>query len=647
MKNLLRGWRRRLLLLLLLFGSAFLLASPHLFGQAPLQIEDVQGSHHLSPFNGQAVQNIGGIVTATTQDGFFLQDDQLDRNPASSAAIFVFGGRKPDVQVGDKVAVSGIVTEFRPGNPQPEGNPNNLTLTQIGDVAKGGLPQPPAQVRVLSSQNPLPSATRIGQGGRQQPVRLIRQGAMGGNVENPKSRFVPSQYGMDFYESLEGMRVELREAQVVGATDERGVFYLVPDRGRLATGMNPRGGITVRKLGTNPYLDGDLNPERIAVDDTLLALQPGSSRSPRLNVGDRLDQISGILSYEFSHYRLLPIQPLPQRLVHPGNLQREKTSLQGDAHHLTIASFNVENLNPGAAQSKDFKFTGNRITAIAEAIVSSLGSPDIVGLQEVQDNSGPEDDGVVAADQTARLLVAAIAAAGGPTYQYIDIPPLNNQEGGQPGGNIRVAFLFNPQRVQLMSGQAGRGDATTATTVLAGGGLSLSPGRIDPLNPAFRETRKSLVAQFRFREQDFVVINNHWSSKRGDQPLYGPNQPPDLPSNQQRQTQAAIVHQFVQTLLSQNPATKVIVLGDLNDFGFSPPLETLKGQPPLLVNLAEQLPEVERYSYVFQGNAQELDHVLVSSALQPRAQFDIVHLNAEFHTQLSDHDPCVARLLLP
>jgi predicted extracellular nuclease len=57
-----------------------------------------------------------------------------------------------------------------------------------------------------------------------------------------------------------------------------------------------------------------------------------------------------------------------------------------------------------------------------------------------------------------------------------------------------------------------------------------------------------------------------------------------------------------------------------------------------------------RYSYVFEGNAQALDQILVNQALSDvlvPGSYDIVHVNAEFAYHASDHDPQVARFLLP
>ena len=58
-----------------------------------------------------------------------------------------------------------------------------------------------------------------------------------------------------------------------------------------------------------------------------------------------------------------------------------------------------------------------------------------MGLEEIQDNTGPTNDGTVAADQTLQKLVDAIAAAGGPAYRWREIDPTNDTDGGQPGGN--------------------------------------------------------------------------------------------------------------------------------------------------------------------------------------------------------------------
>jgi hypothetical protein len=139
------------------------------------------------------------------------------------------------------------------------------------------------------------------------------------------------------------------------------------------------------------------------------------------------------------------------------------------------------------------------------------------------------------------------------------------------------------------------------------------------------------------------VIANHFNSKGGDQPLFGRFQPPVRSSEAQRHQQAQIVNDFVDDILDADANANVIVLGDINDFEFSETVEILEGDE--LTTLMRILPPNERYSYVFEGNSQVLDQILASdNVLRFPVQYDVVHVNAEFAEQASDHDPQVARI---
>jgi predicted extracellular nuclease len=267
-----------------------------------------------------------------------------------------------------------------------------------------------------------------------------------------------------------------------------------------------------------------------------------------------------------------------------------------------------------------------------------------VNLEEIQDNNGPAvvGDGVVAADQTLQKFTDAIVTAGGPRYEWREIDPQDLADGGQPGGNIRVGFLFNPTRVSFVDRPGG--DATTAVAVRADHGkaqLTLSPGRVDPANPAWTDSRKPLAGEFVFHGRTVFVIANHFISKGGDQPTHGRFQPPTRSSEVQRAQQATVLHDFVDKLLAADQNVNVIVAGDLNDYPFSSTVQTLTAGGGLN-DLIAGLPENERYSYVFEGQSQVLDHILASNA--PRGvDYDVVHVNAEFAQQASDHDPQVVR----
>ncbi len=108
-----------------------------------------------------------------------------------------------------------------------------------------------------------------------------------------------------------------------------------------------------------------------------------------------------------------------------------------------------------------------------------------------------------------------------------------------------------------------------------------------------------------------------------------------------------MVADFVRSLLAIDPQARVVVIGDLNDRESSATLKTLERAP--LVNPALQLPAKERYTYIHEGQAQMLDHALVSRSLAALAEpaVDAVHVNAAFADAASDHDPVLLRLTLP
>jgi hypothetical protein len=140
------------------------------------------------------------------------------------------------------------------------------------------------------------------------------------------------------------------------------------------------------------------------------------------------------------------------------------------------------------------------------------------------------------------------------------------------------------------------------------------------------------------------VINVHLTSKRGSTPLFGRIQPPIDGNARQREAQARLIAAEVDRIAASDARAAIVVLGDFNDFDFSLPLEVVGAGGGGLVNLVSTLPERERYTYIYEGNSQALDHVLVSESLAATAEVDIVHCNAEFAVQSSDHDPVLVRL---
>jgi predicted extracellular nuclease len=259
----------------------------------PTPIHDIQGAGHLSPRNGQDVSGVTGVVTARAANGFYLQDPRPDGDQATSEALFVFTSAPPTVTVGDAVVASGRVAEFRPGG----ASSTNLTTTELTGPS----------VTVLSSGNPLPAPTVVGIGGRVPPATVIDDDATG-DVETSGS-FDPRTDGIDFYESLEAMRVRLNNAVAVGPRSAFGEIPVVGDGGDRAALRTARGGVIVRP--------NDFNPERIHLDDVL-------APTPAVNVADRFPgAVVGVLDYSFGNFRLL-VTSTPTAVS--GGLARETTA---------------------------------------------------------------------------------------------------------------------------------------------------------------------------------------------------------------------------------------------------------------------------------------------------------------------------------
>lgn len=567
---------------------------------APLRIPAIQGPGHTSPYVGQRVVRVAGVLTALAADHFWMQDPTGDGSDLTSDGILV-RATPTGLAVGDSVSVDATVVENQSGTVAD----HFLTVTELGSPT----------VSRIAAVTPI-TPTLIGPGGRVPPSTVVDDDGL--------SVFQPDSDGIDFYESLEGTAVRLVGAEVVGPTSTTGQLVVVPAG---TTPRTPRGGVFETLT--------DANPERLTLDGQLLSA-PGL---PAVNVGDRLTgTVAGPLDYAGGQYLLLPTAA---PVVQNGGLTAETTAPTTPGQ-LSTATYNVRNLSAVDPAS--------RFTRTAQIIVTNLQAPDIVSLEEIQDNDGPGAAAGADASQTIARLVAAIAAVGGPAYSVAQIDPVVGADGGVAGANIRTVLLYRTDRGLSFVAKPG-GTATTPTTVSAGpAALSVSPGLVSPADPAFTGSRKPLAAQFVYAGQSVFVVAVHFTSKVGDDPLYGSVQPPAQPTEAVRVAQATVVNSFVDEVLAADPAANVVVLGDLNDAPYSATVAALQGDPgaPALTNLMARLPVAEQYSYVFQGNSEALSNVLASPSLAAHfIAYDSVHVNAEFAVQESDHDPQVAVFGLP
>ncbi|MGY6553607.1 MAG: endonuclease/exonuclease/phosphatase family protein [Wenzhouxiangella sp.] len=566
---------------------SFWLAAPALADH--IAIAEIHGEGHISAALDREVTT-EGIVTLVADNTVWIQTAG-EAGLRSGLAIEM--SQTPQVARGDRIRVSGRIEQQR-----PENRPQDLAITRLVEP----------RIEILASGQPLPEPVLIGPGGREIPSALAPE-----HFDGPLQ---PEANAIDFWTALKGMRVALTANRVVGPTSRFHSTWLIAAEEHRNLGRH----------GTVAVGPEDLNPERVQVQAHPLLI--GDFPEPAW-VGDRFAAVGGIVDYRFGDFRIMAEHAL--RLI-PGDRADIRSRLVGDAEHLLIASYNVENLSPHiesfsrvrSPRDVDDAVGSGRMDEIARHIVEALNAPDILGLQEIQDGDGAEDTELVSAELTLIALTEAIVSAGGPQYAWIDFPPERNADGGQPGGNIRNVFLYNPQRVQRGVESARRIE-----------------GR------AFSDSRKPVVSEFIFNGQPVVLINNHFSAKSGSDPLFGIRHPRVERRADQREAQAQAILRFAAGLDAQR-RDRLVVLGDLNDHWFSAPLAILTGDETVpLHNLGTDLPPEERFSFIFQGNAQAIDHILVSRALAGVSEFEIVHVNSPNPRQAADHDPLLARLWLP
>jgi predicted extracellular nuclease len=569
-------------------------------GCAPLtlSIPEIQGDGRRSLYEGEVVTTTG-IVTLVTANGrdMWIQDATGDGDPATSDGIFVDDRDRLDPlpEVGDEVIVTAVVEEQQFGTALP--------LTRLNN------PDDYPFV-IVSSGNALPS-----------PVELVDLP----NWEMPD--------GEAFWEPLEGMLVSVTNAFVTAATNRFGEFGMLSEADAdadLGSGYFAQTkSILVQSLGGDVV---DYNPERIQVDDNTL------EEAIQVRPGDRMRHLVGVVDYTFSMYKLQP-SSFDVKTNDPGRPPLSKRS--GGFGNTTITTFNVENLfdlvdNPdkddeGSTPTPEELAT--KLDKLCLAIQVELDLPEILVVQEVENTAILQELGDL------------VNAAAGTSYVATSFETSD-------GRGIEVGFLWDEDRVGLVDAYQ-----------MAGPGVDMWFGPSSP-SPG----REPLVGVFDIAGHEVTIVGNHFKSKGGDDPLYFDGTwPPTRITEVQRKGQAGVVRDFVNAILDANPDELVMVTGDLNDFQFSEPGEgpdnpvailesSYAGSPDEvpLTNLLYLEKAAERFTFVFDGNSQVLDHMLVSPALLGHVvAADILHFNttvpavfeddATTPLKASDHDPLEGR----
>lgn len=564
---------------------------------------EIQGSDQESPYEYQVVTT-EGVVTLVNKYGsdMWIQDEDCDGDPATSDGIWVDDrdrlGTAPEV--GDRILVTAQVRESQY---YPE-----LPVTQLNNPHYNPL-------TIISSGNPLPT-----------PVMLM---------DLPNEVIAE---GIAFWESLEGMLVSIDNGFVVGPTNAYGEVVVVtetdadPDLGSGYYAQAKQ--ILIQDLGDNMV---DYNPERIMIDDS-------SIWDPIVVIpGDRVRTLTGVLDYTYGNYKIQPIPGSYDVKYHdlPSLPASTRDGPKGD---FVVTTFNVENLFDDYADPNDGKDDEGstlspdeleiKLNKLALAIQFELELPQIIIVQEVEHQA------------ILQVLGDRVNAAAGTDYQAVSFETSD-------GRGIEVGFLWDADRVILHDAYQMSGPDVEAWF----GPDSPSPGR-EPIVGVFQVKGKKDL-----QGEKLTIIGNHLKSKGGDDPLFGVHWPPERDTEYQRKGQASVVRAFVDAILAEDPDALVLVAGDMNDFQFGEPgegedhplaiLEGIYGGPPM-TNLLNLEKDAERFTYVYDGNSQALDHMLVSPGLLAYlAAVDVLHFNASFpvdleddgSTQLraSDHDPLEGR----
>jgi uncharacterized repeat protein (TIGR01451 family) len=561
-------------------------------------IHEIQGSGATSPLKGEEVITTG-VVTAVKSNGFFLQtpDAAADANPATSQGIFVFTSATPAVLVGNEVSARGTASEF-------------FNLTQLESSL-------PGDIMVSSSSTALPV-----------PVTLTPE------ILNPNGP--PDQL-----ERFEGMRTHADSLTSVAPTNEFGEIATVLTG--VPRPMREPGISVLNQIPPDPTSGVpdcciprfDENPERIIIDtDGLLGAAVAAVTSTVL-----IDGVTGPLDFTFGAYKLLPEMPLTTG----ANMSGVAVPLPAP-DEFAVGGFNIENFAGSETQRKK----------AALAIRHLMQSPDVIGHIEILDHLSLQGlAGQVNSDAVA-------AGEPNPAYEAVLIP-------APQGGTQNVGFLVKTSRVRI---DAVSQERTGDTFVNPNNGL------VETLHDRPPLVLRATVDPLGLNPRPVIVVVNHLRSFIDIEAVTGEG----VRVRAKRKAQAESVAGLLQELQILNPETAVISIGDYNAYqfsdGYTDPIATLKGTPtpddeivvdespdlvnPNFVNLTEILLAGERYSFIFEGTPQALDHVLVNTVANSFVQrYAIARGNADFPSgpsfaddatrpeRSSDHDMPVSYLRFP
>ena len=571
-------------------------------GEPTTRIANIQGIGTASPLIGNRV-TIEAIVVGDFQNahqlgGFFLQEVDANSDGDANTSEGIYIASTTPVAPGDRVRVQGTVAE-------------TFQLTQLSNTT----------LVVCASNQTLPTPATISL-----PVASL-----------------------DAFEAIEGMSVTIAQTLTVNETYQLGRYgQVLLANGRLQQPTN-----VVEPGAAANTLQAQNNLNKLMMDDgsnlqnpdPVIFPAPGLSAENTLRSGDTVENLQGVITYDFGVYRILPTST--PNFIHTN---ARPLAPESDSNaNLKIASFNVLNFFNGDGTGGGFPTArgANNTAEFARQkakIVSALVGldADVIGLIEI------ENDGYSSTSAIAELATALNSATGTNAWTFIN--PGVNKIGSD---EIAVGFIY-------------RSDKTTAIGHTAILDSSVDAQFIDTKN------RPALAQSFRVNSNRAIVtaVVNHFKSKGSDCNDLGDTDIGDGQGNcniTRTQAATALVN-WLNTYPTGVNDRDYLIIGDLNAYAKENPItQIINAGYSDLINL---FGGSNAYSYVFDGQAGYLDHGLASSSLTPQVLFaSDWHINADepisldYNTEFksptqvnsfyapdayrsSDHDPLLVSLKL-
>ncbi|MDR3745268.1 MAG: choice-of-anchor D domain-containing protein [Acidobacteriaceae bacterium] len=404
------------------------------------------------------------------------------------------------------------------------------------------------------------------------------------------------------------------------------------------------------------------NPQRVLIDTTTFGGSPvnitvGQTITCTTGSGITKGATSGIglIDYILGYARLLIF---PTSVCTVGGTVATTTSATADSTHFHVGTLDLNRFysTTGAttgAVAVTAAAYATRLAKAASAIVNSLGEPDILSLQEVQDLPTLTD------------LASSVNSLATDSPAYV-----SSLTQGNDANSLNLGFLVKSKTV--VTDSVTQIEAGNTYTTVSGGSATLWE-------------RPPLVLQAEFKRSigpsyPVTVLDVHLTPRDniGDATLG-----PDIRAH--RAAQASALSALVQGY--QTAGDNVVVAGNLNAFEFSDGYVDVTGivdgspaaakavtlyqatsTTAALTDFNTQVAATSRYNYIERGDAVTYEHILasatvpnnstasaslasyVSAVTQPHFSADFAAINANSSTTaagLTPHDGFVVSFLIP